>query len=117
MEIQVTLYVADRAANGFMAAADLRNDYKWFIKPKPSVLTLKEGVTPDRNFFMKLIETTYAAFQKGAPYWIPAVNYQQTEHRTERPGVQGTSISHKFYYPPSVKELSDGNGVLFTQGL
>lgn len=90
MQYEMTLYIADRQQNAFMKHFDLRPDYKWFIKR----VTVQFKTTSKLNdkYFLNLIEKSKAEKEK----WVPAIEFSGT-----------------IYCDPSVKELSDGNKVMF----
>ena len=90
MQYQMTLYIADRKQNELMKHFDLRHDHKWFIKRV--TVSFKTKTKVNEQYFLDLIEKSKAEQEK----WVPAIEFGGT-----------------LYTDPSVKELSDGQQVMF----
>ena len=96
MEHTITMFIADRTMNELMKHFDLRPNYKWFIVPQTLSFTTTAPLSDEH--FALMIEKSRSDYTGGADKWIPAIRYMDN-----------------FYCDKSVKELSDGKHVIFTQ--
>jgi hypothetical protein len=87
---EMTLYIADRQQNELMRHFDLRPDYKWYIKPIKVAFSTTTRLS--KRYFLNLIEKSKEEKEK----WIPAIEFGGT-----------------LYCDPSVKELSNGQQIMF----
>lgn len=91
--MRLTLYIADRKTNDFMAAVDLCPSYKVFVKPIEQE-TERKGVGSDEDFINRIIQLS----KSEKDYWIPAVKYNGFVYADE-----------------GIREISDGNKIMFIQ--
>jgi len=88
MKHKMTLFIADRKINELMKYFGLKPDYKEFVIPQE----ISFDAAAEANFFLNLIEKS----KTDEKYWIPAIQF-------------GSNL----YHDPSVKELSDGQQIMF----
>ena len=93
MQYTMTLYVADRARNALMKAADMCPDYKVFIEKR--TIPIKTTSNVDEAYIYRLIELSKTQPELEGS-WIPAIEFC---------GV--------LYVDESIKEISDGTHVGF----
>jgi hypothetical protein len=86
----VTLFIANKKVNELMQHFDLRPDHKQFIETVKASFERAEPLTSE--FFLDIIEKS----KKDKDYWIPVIQFGDV-----------------IYKDASVKELSDGNNVMF----
>lgn len=68
---KMTLYIADRLINGFMAACDLRPEHKQFVTPV--IATCHKE--PTQDYFEMILEKGSKLSER---FWIVAVLYENT---------------------------------------
>jgi len=93
MRYEMILYIAKKDVNNFMASVDMKHEGKWFIEKTAVSFTRKNAV--DEKFFNDMIEKSF----KNDDFCFPAIEFC------------GTLYTH-----PDVKELSDGEKIVYVQG-
>lgn len=90
MKYTVTLYIANRRVNDFMAGFDLRDPGKWYYDSQ--VITIDTVTKVDKAYFQNMIQES----KKLKDFWIPAIR-----------------CMGNFVVDPDVRQLSDGATTMF----
>ena len=101
-KLHITAILGDKAVNGFMAAFDLRPDYKVYAIQQDLVVTLDGSVTDPALVFEGLLHAMQGVYIVAA---LRCVKW--TRGDVELP------CSELTYTNPQIREISDGNRVYF----